>query len=183
VKVANSGRLKVMAPAPLPKELIEQLRAAKPDLLSLLASAEPQTGLDGCVDAGDERAAIVEYDASAPRAWAEALARLDPNKPPADVPPIRWVRFIDDCAHFLDSGWVTRAIALGWGPLELFGCDRERPLARLDNAGLLWLLNGRKLVALSANAAVIETLTGRRHTYHRCPAEVGRIGLAWEQNP
>ena len=37
VKLANSGRLKVIAPAPLPNELIERLRAAKPDLLTLLA--------------------------------------------------------------------------------------------------------------------------------------------------
>ena len=43
VKLANSGRLKVVAPAPLPNELIEQLRAAKPDLLTLLSSPEPQT--------------------------------------------------------------------------------------------------------------------------------------------
>jgi hypothetical protein len=33
VKLANPGRLKVVATAPLPQELIEQLRAAKSDLL------------------------------------------------------------------------------------------------------------------------------------------------------
>jgi hypothetical protein len=38
-------------------------------------------------DAEEERAAIAEYDGGAPRAWAEALARLDPNKPAGDVPP------------------------------------------------------------------------------------------------
>jgi hypothetical protein len=37
----------------------------------------------------------------APRAWAEGLARLDPSRPPADVPPKRWARFIDDCGRFL----------------------------------------------------------------------------------
>src|SRR6516165_10617401 len=45
-------------------------------------------------DAEEERAAIVEYEGGAPRPWAEALARLDPGKPPGDVPPRRWVRFI-----------------------------------------------------------------------------------------
>ena len=44
VKVANPGRLKIIAPAPLPHELIEQLRAAKPDLLTLLAPPEAQSG-------------------------------------------------------------------------------------------------------------------------------------------
>jgi hypothetical protein len=56
------------------------------------------------------------HDAGAPRAWAEGLARLDPAHPPSDVPPGRWVRFIDDCGMFLDGGWAAKAAALGWGP-------------------------------------------------------------------
>jgi hypothetical protein len=72
-------------------------------------------------DAEEERAAIVEYDGGAPRTWAEALARLDPTKPPIDVPPQRWLRFIDDCGRFLDLGWAPKAAALGWGPLDLSG--------------------------------------------------------------
>jgi hypothetical protein len=36
------------------------------------------------------------YDGGAPQAWAEALARLDPDKPPGDVPARRWLCFIDD---------------------------------------------------------------------------------------
>ena len=128
----------------------------------------------------EERAAIVEYDGGAPREWAEGFARLNPNQPPADVPPHRWLRFIDDCGHFLDGGWAARATALGWGPLDLFGCNRERPIARLEHAGLLWLLNGRKLVALTANAAVIETPSGSRQTYRRSPVGIGSVALAWE---
>ena len=81
----------------------------------------------------DERAGIIEFDGGAPRAWAEALARLDPNKPPGDVPPRRWLRFVDDCGRFLDGGWAERAAAFGWGPLDLFGCDRERPFARVSS--------------------------------------------------
>jgi hypothetical protein len=38
-------------------------------------------------------------------------------------------------------------VALGWGPFELFGCDSERPFVRIDQAGLLWLLNGNRLRA------------------------------------
>jgi hypothetical protein len=109
VKLANSGRLKVIAPAPLPKWLIEQLRAAKPDLLTVLSSAEPQTEpRDSWTDAEEERAAIVEYDTGAPRAWAEGFARLDPNNAPADVPSRRWLLFIDDCGRFLDGGWARQ---------------------------------------------------------------------------
>jgi len=75
----------------------------------------------------EERAAVIEYDGRAPRDWAEALARLDPEKPPRHVPRHRWQRFIDDCGRFLDAGWADKAAALGWGPLQLFGCDRKRP--------------------------------------------------------
>jgi hypothetical protein len=128
----------------------------------------------------EDRAAIIEYDGGAPRAWAEALARLDPNNPPGDVPPRRWLRFIDDCGHFLDAGWASRAAEFGWGPLDLFGCNRERPFARIDHMGLLWLVNGGAVVKLHRDRAVIATVSGTRQTYRRQPVEVGRVVLAWE---
>lgn len=114
-----------------------------------------------------------------PRDWAEAFARLDPDRPPGDVPLRRWLQFLDDIGRFLDSGFAMHAAALGWGPFELFGCDRDRPFARIEEAGLLWQLNGDRLVALTANAAVIETRTSARRTYHRRPTEPGRV-LVWE---
>src|SRR5262249_1938173 len=55
---------------------------------------------DTWTDAEEERAATIEYDGAAPRAWAEALARLDPSEPPSGMRPARWLRFIDDCGHF-----------------------------------------------------------------------------------
>ena len=131
-------------------------------------------------DAEEERAAIAEYDGGAPRAWAEALARLDPNKPPGDVPARRWLRFVDDCGRFLDGGWAVRAAAFGWGPLDLFGCDRERPFARIDHLGLLWLLNGASVVELYRDRAILETERSTRQCYRRRPVEVGRVVLAWE---
>jgi hypothetical protein len=95
------------------------------------------------------------------------------------VPPPRWRLFIDDCGRFLDRGFAARAAALGWGPHDLFGCDRDRPVARIDQAGLLWLLRGHRLVALTADTAVIETPTGARQTYRCRPSEPGCV-LAWE---
>src|SRR5262249_2050280 len=148
-----------------------------------VAKAISQPAADIWRDAHEERAAITEYDACAPRAWAEALARLDPSCKPGEVSPKRWLRFIDDCGRFLDSGWAAHAAKLNWHPLDLFGCDRERPFARIEHAGLLWLLNGRKLIALTADMAVIETPTGGRQTYHRRFVEVGRVVLAWELIP
>ncbi len=130
-------------------------------------------------EAEEERAAIVEHDGKIPHAWAEGFAQLDPDRPPGDVPTRRWRRFIDDIGRFLDDDWAEKAVALGWGPHDLFGCDRDRPFARIDQAGLLWLLNGNKLVMLAENAATIETRTGARQTWRRKPDEPGRA-LAWE---
>jgi hypothetical protein len=92
--------------------------------------------------------------------------------------PQRWLQFIDDCGRFLDGGWAGRAAALGWTPLDLFGCDRNKPFARLDRQGLLWLLNGCKLIALSEATAVIETPTGARLTFYRHRVASGAV-LAW----
>ena len=47
----NGGKLKMSAPSPLPDELIDELRQAKPELLALLAD-----------DSDPERAAIMEFD-------------------------------------------------------------------------------------------------------------------------
>jgi hypothetical protein len=130
-------------------------------------------------EAEAERAAIIEHDGKIPREWAEGFARLDPDRPPGDVPLKRWQRFVDDVGLFLDGSFCAVAAALGWRPLDLFGCDRTRPFARIDQAGLLWLLNGAKLVALSENTATIKTPTGAPQTWRRKLGEPGRV-LAWE---
>jgi hypothetical protein len=167
----SGDRLTVTAPRPLPAEFVDQLRRAKGEVIALLA-ADPVSSLE-------ERAAIVEYGAAVPRSWAEGFARLDPARPPADVPLRRWQQFIDDVGRFLDSGFAARAAALGWGPFDIFGCDRDRPFARIDQQGLCWLVTGNRVVNLFENAAVIQTWTGQRQTWRRKPSEPGRV-LAWE---
>ena len=65
----------------------------------------------------------------------------------------------------LDGGWPAHAAVLGWGPLDLFGCDRERPC--LDHQGLLWLVNRGSVVDLHRN-----------RESSKPPA--ARVVLAWE---
>jgi hypothetical protein len=127
----------------------------------------------------EERAAIVEHDGGVPRAWAEGFARLDPDRPPNDVPPHRWRRFVDDVGSFLDGRLCAVAAALGWTAFDLFGADRDRPFARIDQAGLLWLLNGDRLELLTDDAATIERRSGARQTWRRTASRRGRV-LAWE---
>lgn len=127
----------------------------------------------------EERAAIAELDGGVPAGWTEGFACLNLAQPPCDVPPHRWVRFIDDAGRFLDGGWAERAAALGWGPLEVFGCNRWAPFARIDQAGLVWLLNGRPLIAMTEAAAVIACAAGVHQTYRRVAGQPGRV-LAWD---
>jgi hypothetical protein len=49
------------------------------------------------------RQIVVDY-ASIPRSWAEGCARLDPDRPPGDIPLKRWQQFVDDVSIFLDCG-------------------------------------------------------------------------------
>src|SRR5262249_5210107 len=62
--------------------------------------------------------------------WLEGGARLNPERPPADVPRRRWRQFVNDCHSFLSPSedWAERAARLGWDAMALFGCAPRRPL-------------------------------------------------------
>jgi hypothetical protein len=167
------------ASLPPPAAMLDAVAHHKAEIVSLLRPTRDGWLAEDRQTLFDERAGIIEYDGGAPRTWAEALARLDPARPPCDTPPKRWLQFVDDCGRFIDDGWAACAERLGWTPLDLFGCNRTKPFARLNQAGLLWLLDGRKLHGLAGDAAVIATPSGGTLKYRRCPDEPGRL-LAWE---
>jgi hypothetical protein len=50
-------------------------------------------------------------------------------------------------ANFLETRFGVPLPRHWVGPLDLFGCDRLKPFARINRAGLLWLLDGRKLLS------------------------------------
>jgi hypothetical protein len=115
-----------------------------------------------------------------PKEWHRGVRRLDVDRPLERVPLGRWQTFVTDAVRFLAGPFASQASALGWTALDLFGCNEACPFARLDQAGLIWLVNGDKLVALTTETAVIQTCTVARHTrYRRRLAESGRV-VAWE---
>jgi hypothetical protein len=114
--------------------------------------------------------------------WIEGVLRLEYVRCPPVVPLIRWHLFLGDCHSFLSSPekWAERAAALGWNALALFGCYRTRPLEHLGSAGLLWVINGGKLVELHRDWAVIERAQDRsRQVYHRRPLNAANVTLPW----
>ena len=71
------------------------------------------------------------------------------------------------------------AARLGWTDLDLFGVDADRPYTRIDGLGLVPALDGCKIVALSAEGAILETPGGVRQSYRRKPEQPGRV-LVWK---
>jgi hypothetical protein len=103
---------------------------------------------------------------------------------PELIEPEAWQQAVADAEAFL-ARWGEQADALGWTARDLFGLHPvpERPaanyrrLARYDHTGLVWLLQGRPVVALTAETAAIETKSGGILTYrkHNKPA-FGPVG-------
>jgi hypothetical protein len=71
----------------------------------------------------------------------------------------RWEMLLHDAERFLDR-WSPTAHAMGWTTLDLFGVHRTRPAVRFDVMGLLLLLQGGEVIALTAEVASIRRLSG-----------------------
>jgi hypothetical protein len=117
-----------------------------------------------------------------PSSWINGVARLDYHRPFTDIPPHRWRQFLSDCNNFLNSGenWAERAAELGWDVVALFGCRRNRPLMHSGSAGLLWAINGGRLVELHRDWAVIElAVNGSRRVFERRRVDAAKVTLPW----
>ena len=117
-----------------------------------------------------------------PSSWIDGVARLDHHRPLTDIPPHRWRQFLSDCNNFLTGGenLAGRAAELGWNAATLFGCRRARPLDHPGGAGLLWAINGGRLVELHRDWAVIElAANGSRHVFERRRVDAGNVTLPW----
>jgi hypothetical protein len=90
------------------------------------------------------------------------------------VPVDRWQLAVEDGRRFL-ARWGAQAEAFGWTARDLFGLHKppEKPhpsysrLSRYDETGLIWLLCGRQVVALTEASAAIQNPTGAITIYRR----------------
>jgi hypothetical protein len=93
---------------------------------------------------------------------------------PEVVPEVRWRQAVADGQHFL-ARWGEQAHALGWTAKDLFGLmplpAHAKPSlnrrSRYDETGLIWLLGGREVVALTVATAAIQSSTGAITIYRR----------------
>ena len=106
------------------------------------------------------------------RTLLSVLAALE-ARCPDHVPTVRWQQAVEDGRAFL-AKWVGQAEALGWSARDLFGLHKPpKPhpsysrLSRYDHIGLVWLLHGRSVLALTDGTAAIENATGAVTIYRR----------------
>ena len=127
-------------------------------------------------------ASRVAVPAAVPAEWVQGVARLAAMPCPARFPGARWTLVVGDAEAFLD-GWGAVARRLGWPAWELFGCHRREPWGRIQGMGLVLLLKGNEIAAMTPSEAVIRTGTGARQTY-RCkladPLLPAERCLVWE---
>jgi len=142
------------------------------------ANTTGETGFEGFE--GDLSKCLPENEAAADRSRSDPLGRLDRTysalaaRSPEHVPADRWQQAVQDGRRFL-AKWGEQAAALGWTPRDLFGLQKSpdqphpsyRRLSRYDETGLIWLLQGRPVVALTAATAAIENPTGAITVYRR----------------
>jgi hypothetical protein len=163
----RGDRLRLSAPEPLPEDLLVELRLHKAEVLDHLRLAcgtrrkGTKTGTPAEVGAlPDETVA----------AWTSGIARLRDLTPPRSYPADAWQQLITDAERFLEE-WAPQAAAFGWQAWELFGCHRRAPWGRIDGMGLVLLLHGDPLAALTAGEAVIRRASGAHQTWRRKAAD------------
>ncbi len=102
-----------------------------------------------------------------PAEWHAVLAGLERCNPVDWLAPDRWSAMVLDAENFL-TRWGNVAEHLGWTALDLFGVHPFAPGARIGCWGLLLLIQGGEVVALTADTAMIRRQSGAALTYRRC---------------
>jgi hypothetical protein len=105
--------------------------------------------------------------------YSRTMAALEADCPDL-VPVDRWQLAVQDGRRFL-ARWAAQAEAFGWTARDLFGLHKppEKPhpsysrLSRYDETGLIWLLCGREVVALTEATAAIQNSTAAITLYRR----------------
>ncbi len=122
-------------------------------------------------DKADERSqparvVLLAVPPGVPETWTQGVADLLAMACPASCPEARWNVLREDSYSFLRD-WAARAHALNWTAHDLFGAHPESPLERFDCAGLILVLNGAAVVALSDSEATITRPNGALVTFRK----------------
>ncbi len=158
--------LVVEAPKPLPEPIMARLREHKAEVIDFLTRPVA-------------RVVLLHCPPGVPDAWTQGVADLLAVARPASCSAARWNILRED-AYALLRDHAARAHQFGWTALDLFGVHPETPWVRFDYMGLVPLLNGGRVTALSGIEAVIEKPSGARMTFRRRGQVSTEVCLIWE---
>ena len=136
----------------------------------------PAASVATCPPGG--RAVLLQVPDGVPAEWVQGVADLLAMPPHPDWPPAAWEVLREDALTFLKD-WAAQAHAFGWDPLNLFAVHGEAPIARPDGMGLVPLLGGRPVVAITEASAAIAAVSGGTLTYHKRTAWPPGCCLIW----
>jgi hypothetical protein len=199
LSVDGNGLLIDAASEP-PVSVIEELRQHKLEIVKLLRSegrlpempGSPERGRPECREAGVCDLPQQTTGDRSTDSFALALATIR-RCCPAYVDEADWQQMIADAEVFVAT-WGHKAETLGWSVDDLFGLHEPparphpsyRRLSRYDCTGLIWLLQGRPVIALTETEATIHATSGAKLKYRKKPA-LGPLGDClddmWGPNP
>ncbi len=115
-----------------------------------------------------------------PASWIDGVARLRTMDIPDCFSVERWRYIVDDADAFLKQ-WGVAAANLGWSAHDLFGVHPAAPVVRFDAMGLIPLLHGNPVIALTETTATLRGSSGSIQRFSRthkvrgiCLWEIGR---------
>jgi hypothetical protein len=142
-----------------------EVPSLKSTIVPLTSTEVPIALLTKCdiSDISDQRREVLEYSIG-------SLERMCPDR----VALPRWQQAVEDGHKFL-SEWGRRAESLGWTGKDLFELHTPpayphpsyNRMSRYDRLGLIWLLDGNSVIALTETSATIKHKSGSITTFRR----------------
>lgn len=108
----------------------------------------------------------------------DGLRRLKAMRPPRLNRPNMWPEIVADALRLASEGWAHHALALGWGPLQLWGCS---PAAGglVDLEGLAIWLSGRRVLLINERTCIAANITTSAHSIFTRRSTDGAVFL-WD---
>jgi hypothetical protein len=133
-------------------------RAPESPTSALHPSPDPETATSARIRVLDEPDQL--------RKWRAGIARIDRDRPPKSYLLADWHRHLADAETFLPQ-WGAVAADLGWTTLDLFGVHATAPFVNYSAAGLVPMLRGSLVIAMTEASATMQKPAGNRLTFYR----------------
>lgn len=134
------------------------------------AGGEPAKGAEGSFAGFAGRGP--GHFADIPSEVAHGLTLLASLPRPRVNASAAWAVAVSDSMRLVTEGWASKALALGWEPLQLWGITPDAP-------GLAGWLYGRRIRLLHAGSCTVQDEPGRWSVFTARPVTEGCVFL-WD---